>query len=55
MRYAKLGRREQTRVELSSAINLYRAKEMTFWLPQAEAALSQAASAPASSKPRDVG
>jgi hypothetical protein len=37
--YAKLGRREQARVDLSAAIVLYRAMEMTFWLPQAEAAL----------------
>jgi tetratricopeptide (TPR) repeat protein len=39
--YAKLGRQEQARAELSSAIALYRAMEMTFWLPQAEAALAQ--------------
>ena len=36
--YAKLGRREQARTELSTAIELYRAMDMTFWLPQAEAA-----------------
>jgi class 3 adenylate cyclase/tetratricopeptide (TPR) repeat protein len=39
--YAKLGRREQARAELSAAIELYRTMEMTFWLPQAEAALAQ--------------
>jgi hypothetical protein len=39
--YAKTGRREQARAELSAAITLYRAMEMTFWLPQAEAALGQ--------------
>jgi predicted ATPase/class 3 adenylate cyclase len=39
--YAKLGQREQVRAELSAAIDLYRAMEMTFWLPQAEAALAQ--------------
>jgi class 3 adenylate cyclase/tetratricopeptide (TPR) repeat protein len=39
--YAKLGRREQACTELSSAIELYRAMEMTFWLPEAEAALAQ--------------
>jgi hypothetical protein len=35
-------------VELSAAIVLYRTMDMTFWLPQAEAALVQveAASAP---------
>jgi hypothetical protein len=39
--YAKLGRREQAGAELSAAIELYRSMEMTFWLPQAEAALAQ--------------
>jgi class 3 adenylate cyclase/tetratricopeptide (TPR) repeat protein len=39
--YAKTGQREQARCELSAAIDLYRAMEMTFWLPQAEAALAQ--------------
>jgi class 3 adenylate cyclase/tetratricopeptide (TPR) repeat protein len=39
--YAKTGRREQARAELSAAIALYRAMDMTFWLPQAEAALAQ--------------
>ena len=38
--YAKIGRREEARVDLSAAIALYRAMEMTFWLPQAEAALA---------------
>jgi hypothetical protein len=36
------GRPEQARAELSATIALYRAMEMTFWLPQAEAALAQA-------------
>jgi tetratricopeptide (TPR) repeat protein len=40
--YAKAGRREQAHTELSAAIDLYRAMDMTFWLPQAEAALAQA-------------
>jgi tetratricopeptide (TPR) repeat protein len=39
--YAKLGQREQARAELSAAIELYRAMDMTFWLPQAEATLAQ--------------
>jgi hypothetical protein len=39
--YATIGRPEQARAELSLAIELYRAMEMTFWLPQAEAALAQ--------------
>jgi class 3 adenylate cyclase/tetratricopeptide (TPR) repeat protein len=39
--YAKMGRREQAHAALSTAIELYRAMEMTFWLPEAEAALAQ--------------
>ena len=39
--YAAIGQREQARTELSTAIELYRAMDMTFWLPQAEAALAQ--------------
>jgi tetratricopeptide (TPR) repeat protein len=40
--YATIGRRAEARADLSVAIELYRAMEMTFWLPQAEAALVQA-------------
>jgi hypothetical protein len=36
-----LGRREQAHANLSTAIALYRAMKMTFWLPKAEAALAQ--------------
>jgi class 3 adenylate cyclase/tetratricopeptide (TPR) repeat protein len=39
--YVKTGQREQARAALSTAVDLYRAMEMTFWLPQAEAALAQ--------------
>ena len=39
--YAVTGQREQAHAELSTAIDLYRAMDMTFWLPQAEAALAQ--------------
>jgi len=39
--YAKTGEREQARAALSAAIDLYHAMDMTFWLPQAEAALAQ--------------
>ena len=39
--YATMGQQEQARAALSTAINLYRAMEMTFWLPEAEAALAQ--------------
>jgi tetratricopeptide (TPR) repeat protein len=41
MLYRKLGRGAQARSELSAAIALYRAMDMTFWLPQTEAALAQ--------------
>jgi len=40
--YARSGQREQARAELSTAIESYRTMEMTFWLPQAEAALVRA-------------
>ena len=39
--YSQTGQVEQARTELAAAIDLYRAMEMTFWLPQAEAALAQ--------------
>jgi tetratricopeptide (TPR) repeat protein len=39
--YARIDRREQARAELSTAIALYRAMDMPFWLPQAEAVLAQ--------------
>ena len=42
--YVKTGQREQARTELSTAIELYRDMDMTFWLPQAEAALARAGS-----------
>jgi tetratricopeptide (TPR) repeat protein len=39
--YAKHGQLEQARTEFSTAIEMYCAMDMTFWLPQAEAALAQ--------------
>jgi tetratricopeptide (TPR) repeat protein len=39
--YAEIGGREQARAELSIAIELYKAMDMRFWLPQAEAVLAQ--------------
>jgi tetratricopeptide (TPR) repeat protein len=39
--YATAGQREQARAELSTANALYCDMDMTFWLPQAEAALAQ--------------
>jgi hypothetical protein len=38
--YARTGQRQQARTALSTAIELYRATAMTFWLPQAQAALA---------------
>jgi tetratricopeptide (TPR) repeat protein len=40
--YAMLGQRAQAGTALITAIEMYRAMDMTFWLPQAEAALAQA-------------
>ena len=39
--YNRIGCPEQARAELSAAIELYRAMEMTFWLDRAETALVQ--------------
>jgi tetratricopeptide (TPR) repeat protein len=41
MLYAATGQREQARTTLATAMALYRDMDMTFWLPQAEAALVQ--------------
>jgi tetratricopeptide (TPR) repeat protein len=39
--YSLIGQQTQARTELLAAIALYRAMEMTFWLPQTEAALAE--------------
>ena len=39
--YYQTGRGAQARAALTTAIDLYRAMDMTFWLPEAEAALAQ--------------
>ena len=39
--YATTGQWEQARTALTTAIEMYQAMDMTFWLPQAEAALAQ--------------
>lgn len=39
--YAQRGQRQQAHAPLTTAIMLYRAMGMTFWLSQAEAALTQ--------------
>src|SRR4029453_8952953 len=41
MLYAQMRQREQAHTELSTAMALYRAMDMPFWLPQAKAALAQ--------------
>jgi predicted RNA polymerase sigma factor len=38
--HAKMGTQQQARAELSTAIELYRAMAMRFWLRQAEEALA---------------
>jgi len=38
---AKMGQREQARAAMSTAIEMYQAMEMTFWLPATEVALAQ--------------
>jgi hypothetical protein len=39
--YAEISQQELAHAELAMAIELYRGMDMTFWLPQAEAALAQ--------------
>jgi tetratricopeptide (TPR) repeat protein len=39
--YATTGQQEQACADLSISIKLYKAMDMTFWLPQTEAALAQ--------------
>ena len=39
--YATVGQRAQAHAALTTAIEMYLAMDMTFWLPQAEAALAQ--------------
>jgi len=39
--YATTGKAEQARAALSTAVAMYRAMEMTFWLPEVEAMLAQ--------------
>ena len=41
--YVKIGQRKQARTALSTAIDLYRAMEMTFWLLRVEAELAKVA------------
>jgi tetratricopeptide (TPR) repeat protein len=39
--YATIGQCEQARIALATALEMYRAMEMIFWLPETEAALAQ--------------
>ena len=39
--FGMTGQRERARAALSTAVDLYHAMEMTFWLPETEAALAQ--------------
>ena len=39
--YAMVGQQAQARAALTTALEMYRAMDMMFWLPQAEAALAQ--------------
>ena len=48
--YVQTGRPEQAHAALSTAIALYRDMDMTFWLPQAEAALAQVGGAGSAGK-----
>jgi hypothetical protein len=41
--YAMTGQGEQARAALTTAIEMYRAMDMAFWLPQTEAVLAQVA------------
>ncbi|MGH8068267.1 MAG: AAA family ATPase [Candidatus Entotheonellia bacterium] len=52
--YTRIGRPEHAQAEISTAIGLYRAMEMTFWLPQAEAELTQARSSLALPQHREL-
>ena len=39
--YSATGQRELARTGLAAAIEMYQSMDMTFWLPQTEAALAQ--------------
>ena len=41
MLYATTGQQEQARTALTTAIAMYRAMDMAFWLPETEAAQAQ--------------
>jgi hypothetical protein len=39
--YAMMGQQGQARTALATAIEMYQSMDMTFWLPETEAALAQ--------------
>ena len=39
--YATTGQRDQAHAALTTALAMYRVMDMTFWLPETEAALAQ--------------
>jgi hypothetical protein len=41
MLYVTTGQREPARTELTAAVAMYQAMEMTFWLPETKEALAQ--------------
>ena len=41
MLYTNIGHQEQARAALSTAMEMYRTMEMTFWLPEVKAVLAQ--------------
>ncbi len=41
MLYCQTGQSEQARAELSAALEMYRDREMMFWLPETKAALPE--------------
>jgi hypothetical protein len=51
--YAEVGTQEQARAELSGACELYRALDMKYWLPQAEARLVQMGDAGTTTRGKD--
>jgi tetratricopeptide (TPR) repeat protein len=46
--YATTGQRQQARFALATAMALYRSMDMTFWLPETEAALARVEGSPGS-------
>jgi hypothetical protein len=43
--YQRTGRRHEAREQITAAVTMYREMDMQFWLPEAEAAMREAAQA----------